>query len=119
MPVAKLPPESGARVIAFSALLGMAVSVYNYLKPLSGIDGTGGAMLVIGATLILFVTGLVLRLPRLSGGLRTFLTAGCCVGIIGTGFAAYLLESRALLALMALCLAGWSLHMLAPRPVNA
>ena len=41
----------GAMIIASSAIIGTAVSIYNYLDPMSGIAGTPGAILVIVSTL--------------------------------------------------------------------
>ncbi len=41
------------------------------------------------------------------------------LGILGTGFAAWLLESNTLIALMAICLLGWLVRLFRPRPAYA
>ncbi|MDQ8726690.1 hypothetical protein [Bradyrhizobium sp. LHD-71] len=107
--------EYGARLVSLAALLGTAVSLYNYFDPLSGIAGTPGAILVIASTLILFVFGLIMAARPYSLGLRVFLAASSLLAIVGTAFAAHLLNSRALLGLMAVCLLGWLMHLFAPR----
>lgn len=89
-----------------AALLGLAVSLYNYLAPLSGIDGTPGAILVIASTTILALLGCLL-LGATHRGWRAFLLFGSFTDIAGTAFAGYLLESQALIVLMAAALIGW------------
>ena len=104
--------ETGAHLIWISATLGTAVSLNNYMTPLSGIDGTPGALLVIASTLILCVAGLALSFGELRGAPWVLLTGACLLGIAGTAFAAYLLNSRMLLILMYVCVLGWCLHVL-------
>lgn len=102
--------DRGARVILISALAGAAVSLYNYVTPLSGIDGTPGALLVIVATLIIFTLGIVLGTSRATGAWQTMVLIICLAGIFGTAFASYLLESHVLLVMMLACLLGWFVH---------
>lgn len=111
--------DQGLWLIAIAALLGTAVSLYNYVTPLTGINGTPGAVLVIASTLILVVLALILGMDRPGGGLWIFTVIICLVGILGTAFAAYLLNSWALLALMAVCLAGWFIHLFQARGSTA
>jgi hypothetical protein len=107
-------PRLGGLLISVAALLGAAVSVYNYFAESSGIQGTGGAMLVIVSSAVLGVLG-----PGLGGGRSRVLAAVSLILILGTAFAAWLLESSALLALMAASFLGWLLHVFAPRRAAA
>ena len=109
----------GARLISLAAILGAAVSIYNYITPLSGIDGTPGAIVVIVSTLILFLFGLVMGLPLRNAACRSSLVVLTLLGIAGTAFAAYLLNSMALLALMALCFLGLLIYLFTPRAAYA
>jgi hypothetical protein len=106
----------GAWLVAGGALLGAAVSLYNNVTPLTGIDGTPGALLVIGSTAILIILGILLRpAGRFGRGLRSFLVGSSLLDIAGTALAAYLLESRTLLLLMLVCFAGWLANLTGPR----
>jgi hypothetical protein len=109
--------DYGAWLIVIAAIVGLAVSIYNYNSDDSGIAGTPGAMLVIASTALLLFAGFVLGRDMGGGGFRAVLTALCFLGIVGTGFAGYLLESTTLVATMVLCLLGWLGRLLQPRAV--
>ena len=103
----------GALLIILGSGLGLAVSIYNYLSPtgfmapLSDTAGTPGALLVIVSTGLMLLAGLVLLfLPRLAV-LAFIAVAGTLLAVLGTGWAALLLESPALLATMAVAGLGW------------
>ncbi|BAT59554.1 hypothetical protein GJW-30_1_02087 [Variibacter gotjawalensis] len=108
-----------AWVIAIAALLGAVVSLYNYVTPLTGIDGTGGALLVIVSSLILAGAAILLATCRLGTFLRRFLKFSALLDIAGTSFAAYLLETQSLLALMAVCFVAWLLMVFAHTQYSA
>jgi len=97
----------GAHIIAATGLLGAIVSLVNYFAETSGIDGTGGALLVIITTLLILVLGWLLRRPH---GASALLSALCLILLLGTAFAAWLLNSPTLLALMAIGCVGWLLR---------
>jgi len=105
--------RAGAGLIAIAAAVGLAISVYNYLMPVSllepdsSVTGTAGALLVVASSAIILVAALVLAAGSGGRALRAFLVAGCLVGVLGTGFAAYLLDTLPLLIAMAVCLIGW------------
>jgi hypothetical protein len=105
----------GSPLMAFAALLGAVVSIYNYITPLTGIDGTGGALLVIISSLLLLGAGIILSAGWVSGALRIILVVLSALGIIGTAFAAYLLESQELLFLMIVCALGWLIYLFQRR----
>lgn len=116
----KVKPDYGARIVSGTGLLGAAVSLYNYFSPASGISDTPGALLVVITSALLFLLGFAIGTPRSrAGGVRRVLSGACLFLILGTGFAAYLLESPVLLALMVVCWLGWSVHTLKPRHVVA
>lgn len=98
--------------MAAAAVAGAIVSAYNYFSPGSGIDGTGGALLVIGTTLLIAIFSVLLG--RAGKG-RAMLGGLCLILLLGTAFAAWLLNSPTLVALMAIAIAGWLLHVIAPR----
>jgi hypothetical protein len=103
----------GASLIVLGSAIGLVVAVFNFfsptgfLSPLSDTAGTPGALLVIGSTALMLVAGLVLfSLPR--SRILVFLAlAGTLLDILGTGFAALLLQSPSLLAAMAVAALGW------------
>lgn len=105
----------GMLAVALMGLLGLAISVYNYVTPGSGIDGAEGTLLVIVSSALIFIAGLVLALvASLPRWLRGTLTVLMLLGILGTGLAAYFLESTVLIVLMVIALVGWLVYALAP-----
>ncbi|MEM7464582.1 MAG: hypothetical protein AAF362_18075 [Pseudomonadota bacterium] len=105
--------RKGSWLIAIGAFLGLAVSIYNFfspvafLAPLSSVSWSAGAGLVIFSTFVLMLAGLVLVSKVTNRALVIFLLTGSLIDVFGTAFAAYLLDSWVLMALMGLCLLGW------------
>jgi hypothetical protein len=109
--------NSGALLMGFAAAAALALCIYNYVTPFTGIDGTPGALLVIVSTTLLVLLAVALQLGHGGGrALHGFLLVASMADIAGTAFAGWLLESRALVALMAVCLIGWLMVALRPRP---
>lgn len=107
----------GASLLCSGAIVGAAVSIFNYFSPDSGIAGTPGVMLVIASTVILLGFGLIMRGGATrSRGLRVFVAAAALLDIAGTAFAGYLLESETLVVAMLVSLAGWFIHLFESRP---
>ncbi len=108
--------DAGAWVITLAALIGFFVAIYNYNASDNGISGTPGALLVVASTIALIAAGFILG--RDMGGRILHMVLGllALLGILATGFAAWLLESNVLLALMAICLFGWLVRLFRPRP---
>ncbi|MGE3989538.1 hypothetical protein [Pseudorhodoplanes sp.] len=109
--------DYGAWLIVIASVVGLIASSFNYNSADSGIAGTPGALLVIVSTFLLLFAGFILGRDMGGDGLRTVLAALCFLGILGTGFAGYLLESTTLVAAMALCLFGWVLRLFQRRPI--
>ena len=105
--------DLGASVIIVGALLGLAVSICNYissvgfLAPNSSVAGEPGAMLVIVSTALLAVAGLVLAAEVRSRAVRWFFGIAGLLDIVGTAAAAWFLDSNVLIGLMVVCFLGW------------
>lgn len=103
----------GAWLIVLGSALGLVVSIFNYfspvglLAPLSDIAGSPGALLVIGSTAIMLVAGLVLLFAKRGGPLVILAAIGIPLDVLGTGFAAVLLQSPPLLVAMGIAGVGW------------
>ncbi len=89
------------------SLLALAVSVLDYFLPENGIDGSLGVLLVIGSTLLLTLASAATAFRLARGGMKALLVVLILLDILGTGFAAYMLEAEILLGLMALAFVAW------------
>ena len=109
--------DHGAWLLAASAAAGLCLSLFSYLWPETGIDGTPGALLVVVSSALVLGAALLMALDRSKGAaLRAFLNVSTVLGVIGTGVAAYFLEAYVLVAFMALGLVGWCWHMIFGPP---
>ena len=107
--------NSGALLMGLAAAAALALCIYNYVTPFTGIDGTPGALLVIVSTAILILLALILQMGHGGGALHVFILVASLLDIAGTAFAGLLLESRGLMALMAVCFIGWLMVAFRPR----
>ena len=107
-------PGFGAGLMLLAGVLGAAAGTYDFYTVATGIDGTGGVELVIASSLLMvFGALMVLVLGRgLLSGIFLFLLL---LDVIGTGAAAYFLESGLILSAMALAALGLILHLNARR----
>ena len=107
----------GARVMALAALGAVALSVYNYVTPLTGINGTPGAILVIASSALLVVFAIILMMRgSIGAGLYGFVLVSSLLAIAGTAFPGLLLETTNLVWIMTACLVGWLFTLLTPVP---
>ena len=91
----------------------MAICVYDYYTPESGLIGTGGVVLVGVSALLMLLASLVLStMPNRSGLLQGFLVVSILLDIIGSSVAGYFLESPVIMAAEALALIGWLLNVI-------
>lgn len=98
---------SGWSLIAL-AVAGLAVAAFYTLDAGNGIAYTPGTYLVLGSTALLMLGVLLLISPYgARGPLRKVLICLILLDLLGTGFAAYLLEAWALLAITAMGLLAW------------
>ena len=117
--------HSGGLLIALGAALAFLVAVYNFFAPTSllapetSVAWTPGAGVVIFSTAVLAIAGLVLGGRASHWLLVGALMIGALLAILGTGLAAWLLESPLIVGLMALCLLGWVLRIFTGRDLPA
>ncbi|MCE3026169.1 hypothetical protein [Salinicola sp. DM10] len=103
----------GAIVLLLAALVGAAVAGYAYVTPLTGVNGSLGALVVIFACLALALMALILMPLKHRGG-RIFWRLLALIGLIGTGFAGLLLHQWGIAAAMVLGLIGLILDLRRP-----
>ncbi|KEP71325.1 hypothetical protein DL1_06950 [Thioclava dalianensis] len=92
-------------LIVIGGVAGAAVAIYNYVTPLTGVNGTSGAALVIATSILIVLAAIVVQL--LAGGfLRALLRTLIVLGILGTAAAGYFLHEWWLMGAMAVALIG-------------
>jgi glycerol-3-phosphate acyltransferase PlsY len=104
-------------LVAVSAL-GLAVSVFNYFWTGNGIHGSLGALIVIGSTLLMALASAAIAVGFARGWVRSVLAVLILLDILGTGFAAYMLEAQILLGLMILALIAWPFSAFSDRRLS-
>jgi hypothetical protein len=103
----------GAWLIILGSVVAIAISVYDYYTPETGLIGAGGVILVAGAAALMLVAALVLaRKPERSCFLQGFLVVSIILDIIGSVVAGYFLESHVIMAAEALALIGWLMNVI-------
>jgi FtsH-binding integral membrane protein len=103
----------GAWLIVLASLIAMAICVYDYYTPETGLIGTGGVVLVAVAALLMLLASLAMALkPHRSGFLQSFLVVSILLDIIGSSVAGYFLESPVIMAAQALALIGWLMNVI-------
>jgi hypothetical protein len=103
----------GAWLIILASLIVMAICVYDYYTPETGLIGTGGTILVAVAGLLMLLAALVVaQVPNRSGLLQGFLVVSILLDIIGSSVAGYFLESPVIMAAEALALIGWLMNVI-------
>lgn len=98
----------GAWLIAIASIIVMAICIYDYYTPETGLIGTGGVVIVAVAGLLMFLSALVLKFyPSRPGWLHWFLVVAIVLDIVCSFVAGYFLESPVIMAGQALALIGW------------
>jgi drug/metabolite transporter (DMT)-like permease len=104
----------GGWLMLAGSVAGLAVAVFNFFAPENGISGSGGALLVIVSSALVLVASIVVTLANVRlRWVRVVIEVLLVLGILGTGFAAYMLEADALLGLMVVAFVGWAGHLIA------
>jgi mannose/fructose/N-acetylgalactosamine-specific phosphotransferase system component IID len=96
-------------LILVAGLLAVAAAAYDYNTGSTGIDHSGGVLLVLGSSLLMILGALVLLISG-SGPVAGIFLFLVLLDILGTGFAAYMLESGLILGAMVLAAVGWLLR---------
>ena len=103
----------GAWLIILAALIVMAISVYDYYTPETGLIGTGGVILTAVSALLMLLAGLVVAaVPARPCFLQWFLVSAILLDIIGSSVAGYFPESPVIMAAEALALIGWLVNVI-------
>ena len=102
----------GAWLIILASLIAMAISVYDYYTPETGLIGTGGVILVAVSALLMLLARWWWRLANRSCFLQGFLVVSIALDIIGSSVAGYFLESPVIMAAEALALIGWLMNVI-------
>ncbi len=101
----------GAWMMVAGSAAGLVASIVYYFWRGNGIAHTDGVLVVIGSTAILLLAALVVVFDtRRHWFTSAFLNVGTCIDILGSGFAAWMLEANWLLGLMCLTALGWLVH---------
>jgi len=103
----------GAWLILLASLITIAICVYDYYTPETGLIGSGGVILVAGAAVLMLLASLAMALmPGRAAWLQTFLVMSILLDIIGSSVAGYFLESPVIMAAQALALIGWLINVI-------
>lgn len=96
---------TGAKLLIFTSLLGVGISLYHYLVPLTGVTGTVGALLVVISSVLLTIGGVILLKIR-TGGVAITVRILALLGALGTIVAGWLLHEFWLVAVTTIALLG-------------
>lgn len=99
--MATLTQRGAAAILTVASLVGLVISLYYYVVPITGVTGTPGALLVVVSSMLLVIAGIILFL-RDSGWFALTVRILAVVGSLGTIAAAYLLHEFWLMAVMIL-----------------
>ena len=96
----------GVGLMLLAGLLGSAAAGYDYVTPATGIDHTGGVILVLVSCMLLLLAALGI-LAMEQGVLAGILAFLIFLDILGTGTAAWLLESELVMVAMVIATVGF------------
>jgi hypothetical protein len=100
--------QAGVFTIAAATFAALAVSLYGYLAPLTGINGSLGALLVCISSVGLMIDGILLSASKSRRARFLWLLLGL-IATVGTFLAAYFLHLPALMGLMVVATIGLTL----------
>ena len=103
--MSKLMRPGGAGLILIAGLSGAAIALYDYFTPATGIDHTGGVVLVLVSCALIALAALAV-LSITPGAVTRILLSLVFLGILGTGTVAWFLESGLVMAAMAIAAIG-------------
>jgi hypothetical protein len=109
--------DFGNGLMVAGSVIGLLLSMLNYFYSGNGIHGTAGALLVIVTSALVLIASLLTAFGVLKPHwLRIVADVLLVLGIVGTGFAGYMLEANWLVALMAVALIGWLVQVFSDYP---
>jgi len=103
----------GAWLIVLASLITIAICIYDYYTPETGLIGSGGLILVAGAAVLMLLASLAMaKVPGRPAWVQTFLVVSILLDIIGTAVCGYFLESPVIMSAQALALLGWIINVI-------
>jgi hypothetical protein len=99
------PLRYGSLLLALAAAVAFALTTWRYFTPLSGVNGTGGALLTMFGEAVLAIAALVIGRMTPGAGRNTLLTLAW-IGIVLTTFAATLLQGWLATAALGVAIIG-------------
>ena len=99
------PRGSGSILLLLAAIIAFVVALYAWWTPLTGVNGTIGALGVVIASVVLAILTFMLRAASRRGA-RVFLIIVTLVVLAGIAFAAALLHQYIITAVMVVGLIG-------------
>lgn len=103
----------GAWLIILASVIAIAICIYDYYSPATGLIGAGGVILVAVAAVLMLLASLVMAMvPNRACWLQMFLVVSIILDIIGSSVAGYFLESPVIMAAEALALIGWLMNVI-------
>ncbi|WP_010138858.1 hypothetical protein [Oceanicola sp. S124] len=107
--------QLGPTILVVAAIIALALGLYAYFAPLTGVTGVWGPLVASFGALCLAIGGALLMGTRARG----LLLALVALGLVLTAFATALLHQWLMLAALAVCAIGWLLSFRAPKGANA
>ena len=111
--------EPGAWIMVAGSAGGLIAGLIDYVWRGDGIAFEAGTLLVIISSALLLAAGLLLAARALRGGLAVTIVALAGLDILGTGFAAWMLEANWLLSLTAVAAVGWIINVFFDAPATS
>ena len=103
----------GAWLIILASVITVAICIYDYYTPETGLIGTGGVVLVAGAAVLMLLAAVAVHFyAARARWLQYFLVISILLDIIGSSVAGYFLESPVIMAAQALALIGWLMQII-------
>lgn len=114
------PPRRhlGANIVIITALVALGITAWRFFTPLSGVTGSGGAIVTMLAALVLLIVGVLLTKTGPGGARNFFLFLGWA-GVIGTFFAALLLHGWWTAAVLVVCAVGVVIETFGGKPTRS
>jgi hypothetical protein len=100
------------------SVLGLAASLVYYFLPEDGINGSLGVAIVIGSTALMMIASAAIAARFARGWFKWVLAVLILLDILGTGFAAYMLDAYVLLGFMAFAFLVWLFAAFAGPPAR-
>lgn len=108
-------PSFGTWLIGAGAVIALALTIFNYFWRGNGIHGTAGAGLVVVSTALMVAAFLAVASLPMARWLRALFIILIALDIVGTGFAAYMLEAYFVVAAMMVAAIGFVASLIKPQ----